>query len=121
MTRKQRTPEEIIAETEQRLSALRMKQAQKEAASNPALVPLFEQLDLLKKDIREAKKGLGTGPQSFRARRLKHDRWIDKINLAEFEAESTLSSAEQRKVEIEKEIAEALESLSTPSEMSSEA
>ena len=34
MTRKQRTPEEIIAETEARLSKLRVKQAKQNAKSN---------------------------------------------------------------------------------------
>ena len=103
--RKQRTPAEIIAETEAKLSRLRVKQAKQDAMSNPAVAPLVEELDALRKDIREAKTGLGDGPQSFNARVAKHDAWIEKIEGERLEAEATLSSAEQRKSEIELEIA----------------
>ena len=121
--RKQRTPAEIIAETEAKLSRLRVKQAKQEAMSNPAVAPLVEELDGLRKDIREARKGLGDGPQSFNARVAKHTAWIDKIEGERFEAEATLSSAEQRKAEIELEIASVVNGLVSdgPAEMSAEA
>ena len=103
--RKQRTPAEIIAETEAKLSRLLVKQAKQDAMSNPAIAPLVEELDALRTEIREARKGLGNGPQSFNARVAKHDAWIVKIGGERSEAEATLSSAEQRKSEIETEIA----------------
>ena len=106
--RKQRTPAEIIAETEAKLSRLLVKQAKQEAMSNPAITPLVAELDALRIDIREAKKGLGDGPQSFNARVGKHEAWISKIEGERFEAEATLSSAEQRKSEIEVQIATAV-------------
>ena len=37
------------------------------------------ELDDLAKEIREARKGLGKGPQSFGARISKHETWIEKI------------------------------------------
>ena len=118
--RKQRTPAEIIAETEAKLSRLRVKQAKQEAMSNPAVSPLVEELDALRKDIREAKKGLGDGPQSFNARVEKHNVWISKIEGERFEAEATLSSAEQRKSEIEIQIASVVNGLvsDSPAELS---
>ena len=109
--RKQRTPAEIIAETEAKLSRLKVKQAKQDAMSNPAVAPLVGELDALRKDIREAKKGLGDGPQSFNARVAKHEAWIDRIEGERFEAEATLSSAEQRKTEIEIQIASVINGL----------
>ena len=106
--RKQRTPAEIIAETEAKLSRLLVKQAKQEAMSNPAITPLVAELDALRIDIREAKKGLGDGPQSFNARTEKHEAWITKIEAERFLAEDTLVSAEYRKDEIELEIAAAV-------------
>ncbi|NBT51095.1 MAG: hypothetical protein EBT12_06000 [Marivivens sp.] len=77
--RKQRTPAEIIAETEAKLARLRVRQAKQDAKTDPAVAPLLEELEGLRKDIREARKGLGDGPQSFNARITKHRVWIDKI------------------------------------------
>ena len=55
MTRTQRTPQEIIAETEAKLSRLRVKQAKQEALSNPAAAPLLTELEDLRKDIHNNK------------------------------------------------------------------
>jgi len=106
--RKQRTPAEIIAETEAKLERLKVKQAKQEAKSNPAVAPLMAELDGLRKDIREAKKGLGDGPQSFNARADKHLVWLDKIEAEREAAQDTLASAETRKSEIEALIAETI-------------
>ena len=81
--RKQRTPDQIIAETEAKLDRLLVKQAKK---------------------IREARKGLGSGPQSFDARIVKHEKWIVKIDEERIIAHSHLSDAEERKAEIDAEI-----------------
>ena len=78
--RKQRTPEEIIAETEARLERLRVRQAKAEAQSNPAVASLMDAKADLMKEVREAKKLLGDGPQSANARIAKHEAWIEKIN-----------------------------------------
>jgi capsule polysaccharide export protein KpsE/RkpR len=120
--RKQRTPAEIIAETEAKLSRLRVKQAKQDAMSNPAVAPLVEELDALRKDIREAKKGLGDGPQSFNARVAKHDAWIVKIEAEREAATETLDLAESRKTEIESEIASVVNGIVETSDgMSAEA
>jgi len=120
--RKQRTPAEIIAETEAKLSRLKVKQAKQEAMSNPAVAPLVEELDALRKDIREARKGLGDGPQSFNARVAKHEAWIEKIEAERLDAEATLSTAELRKTEIEVQMAQVINGLVESSdELSAEA
>jgi len=121
--RKQRTPAEIIAETEAKLSRLRVKAAKQDAMSNPAVAPLVEELDALRIEIREARKGLGDGPQSFNARVTKHEAWIGKIEDLRSEAFHSLSSAEQRKTEIESEIALVIGGLVSdgPAELSADA
>ena len=109
--RKQRTPAEIIAEVEAKLSRLRVKQAKQEAMSNPALAPLLVELEDLRKDIREARKGLGDGPQSFNTSIQKHEAWIDKIEAKRADAEEVLAQAEDRKFTIETEIASVVDGL----------
>jgi hypothetical protein len=111
--RKQRTPAEIIAETEAKLSRLRVKQATKDAMNDPAIAPLVEELDLLRKDIRESRKGLGDGPQSFNARVNKHQTWITKIESERQTAMNVLAGAEDRKMEIEHEISNTVNGLVT--------
>ena len=102
--RTQRTPQEIIAETEAKLARLQVKAAKQEAKTNPAVADLQEQLDTINKDIREAQKGLGTGPQSFDARVEKHQVWIEKIEAQRAEAEMLLESAEAEKASVMEEI-----------------
>ena len=119
--RKQRTPEEIIAETEARLERLRVRRAKAEAKSNPAVASLMEAKAELQKEIREAKKLLGDGPQSANARIAKHEAWIDKIQIQVHEAESDLFSAESRLAEIDTQIAEAISGLVSSTEISAEA
>jgi len=119
--RKQRTPEEIIAETEARLERLRVRQAKAEAKSNPAVASLMDAKAALAKEVREAKKLLGDGPQSANARIEKHEAWISKINDQVIEAESDLFSAEARLVEIDTKIAEAISGLVSSKEISAEA
>lgn len=102
--RTQRTPSEIIAETEAKLERLRIKQAKKDASSNPDVAIMLENKAEIQKQIREAKKILGNGPQSAEARIAKHERWIRKIENEVREAEDTLSTGEQRLSEIDSRI-----------------
>ena len=111
MTKTRRTPQEIIAETEAKLGRLRVKQAKKDASSNPAVAPLLVELEDLRKDIREARKGLGDGPQSFSASIAKHEVWIEKIEDKRTLAEAVLDGAMERKEAIEAEIASVVNSL----------
>ena len=120
--RTQRTPEEIIAETEARLERLRLRQAKAEAQTNPAVASLMEAKAALAKEAREAKKLLGDGPQSANARIAKHEAWIDRIQAQVQEAESDLFSAESRLAEIDAQIAEAIQGIvETSKEISAEA
>ena len=120
--RTQRTPQEIIAETEAKLARLQLKAAKAEAKSNPAVADLYEQLDTINKDIREAQKGLGSGPQSFDARIEKHQVWIDKIELQRLEAQELLETSEAAKASVMEEIQTVISSLVQDSkEISAEA
>ena len=119
--RQQRTPAEIIAETEARLERLRLRQATAEAKSNPALVPFMEEKADLTKEIREAKKLLGEGPQSAQTRIAKHENWIDKIQTEMQVATEILLVAEARMTEINVEIATAVQSFVNDSEQVLEA
>ena len=114
--RAQRTPAEIIAETEARLERLRLRQAQKAAKTNPALSPLMEEKADLAKQIREAKKLLGSGPQSAEQRIEKHAVWIAKINTEVDQAVQTLAEANARMAEINTEISRQVDSLLKTSE-----
>ena len=118
--RTQRTPEEIIAETEARLERLRLRQAKAEAQDNPAVASLMDVKADLAKQVREAKKLLGDGPQSANARIAKHDAWIEKINDEVFAAESVLVEAEASLESVNAEIAEAIQGIVSSKEMSAE-
>jgi len=111
MSKTRRTPAEIIAETEAKLSRLRVSQAKKDASSNPAVAELLAELEDLRKDIREAQKGLGDGPQSFNASIVKHQVWIQKIGEKRALAEEILDGATQRKAVIEAQITSVIDSL----------
>ena len=111
MTKTRRTPQEIIAETEAKLGRLRVKQAKKDASSNPLVAPMLVELEDLRKDIREARKGLGDGPQSFNASIVKHEAWIEKIEDKRAAAELVLDSAMERKQAIEDAIASVVNGL----------
>ena len=113
--RKQRTPQELIAEQEAKLERMRLREAQATAKSNPALSPLMDEKAEITKDIREAKKLLGDGPQSAIVRIEKHEAWILKIQGEAADAEDTLESAESRLANLNSEIAEAIkEVVNTP-------
>ena len=121
-TRKQRTPQQLIAEQTAKLERMHLRQAQATAKSNPALSPLMDEKADITKEIREAKKLLGDGPQSAKARIEKHEAWILKIQAEADDAEIVLSSAESRLDQINDEITSTLSLLvSTSKEISTEA
>ena len=119
--RNQRTPAGIIAETEARLERLRMKEAKQQAQSNPTVAALMEQKAEVQKDIREAKKIVGTGPQSADARIEKHQLWIEKIERSREDAWNTLGVAEQRLGEIDRQIQAEIASLVSSKDSAAEA
>jgi len=120
--RTQRTPAEIIAETEARLERLRLRQAKAEAQTNPAVASLMDTKADLAKEVREAKKLLGDGPQSANARIEKHEAWISKIEAERFAAEDVLVEAESSLESVNAEIAEAIQGIvETSKEISIEA
>ena len=86
-TKKQRSPSEIIAETEARLAKLRERQAKAESKNHPEILALMRDRDAHMKELREARKILGQGPQSAQARIEKHEAWIGKIRNEARDAE----------------------------------
>ena len=92
--RTQRTPQEIIAETEARLERLLSREAKQTAKTNPEVAALYAERDAIQKDIREAKKILGDSPQSGTARIAKHQVWIDRINAECLHAVDALNASE---------------------------
>ena len=117
--RKQRTPQELIAEQTAKLERMQLRQAQVTAQSNPALSPLMDEKADLTKEIREAKKLLGYGPQSASTRIEKHEAWIVKITAEANDAETILASAESRLADLNSEITQAIQTvLATPAEQS---
>jgi len=119
--RQQRTPAEIIAETEARLERLRLRQATAAAQSNPALSPLMDEKAGLTKAIREAKKLLGDGPQSAQTRIAKHENWIEKIQREVSIAELVLAETSERMETLNTEIATAVQNFVNDSEEALEA
>ena len=109
--RTQRTPAEIIAETEARLERLRLRQAKAEAQTNPEVAFLMDAKSDLAKEVREAKKLLGDGPQSANARIAKHEAWIVKIGAEVYAAEDVLVQAESSLESVNAEIAKAIQGI----------
>lgn len=103
-TKKQRSPSEIIAETEARLAKLRERQAKAESKNHPEILALMRDRDAHMKELREARKILGQGPQSAQARIEKHEAWIEKIRTEAREAEVVIESKSWHISKIDDEI-----------------
>jgi methyl coenzyme M reductase subunit C-like uncharacterized protein (methanogenesis marker protein 7) len=112
--RAQRTPAEIIAETEAKLERLRMKETKQAAQSHPALASLIVEKTDVQKEIREAKKILGAGPQSADARMAKHYAWISKIEEQKENAYAILQEAESRLTDLDNQISVKIATLVQP-------
>lgn len=110
--RTQRTPEQIIAETEAKLERLRLKQAKEVAQSDPEVKALNDERAKYQKAVRDAKRILGNGPQSGQARIAKHKAWIEKIDQEIFNAEQLLADSQQQIQTIDAEIATKISQLS---------
>tara|TARA_R110000824_G_scaffold317775_1_gene504936 strand:- start:73 stop:450 length:378 start_codon:yes stop_codon:yes gene_type:complete len=120
--RTQRTPQEIIADTEARLERLLTREAKQTAKTNPEVAALYAERDAIQKDIREAKKILGDSPQSGTARIAKHQVWIDRINAEMVGAFDALDASEAALTVIDSSIGDAVKTLmKTSKENSSEA
>ena len=95
--RTRRTPEQLIADAQSRLDKLQAKAAESEAASNPLLAPLLEEIKEVEKVELMARKGFSKGPQNFDERIAKAQARIDKITAQQAEAEQVIEAAKSRK------------------------
>ena len=118
--RAQRTPSQIIAETEARLSKLRLRQAKIDAKNTPEVQALLAQRDECLAFQREAKKLLGSGPQSAQVRIEKHQAWIAKIQQECLDAETTICNMDAQILVIDDQIS-SLTVAYLPEEKSAEA
>ena len=117
--RNQRTPQEIIAETEARLDRLLLRQAKAQSKSDPEVVALYELRETLLKSQREATKILGTTPQGGEARIAKHNAWVDKIEAEMMEATETLRVIQRDIAEVDAQISARIKTLMEISENTS--
>jgi phage shock protein A len=95
--RTRRTPEQLIADAQSRLDKLQAKAAETEAASNPLLAPLLDEIKDVEKAELMARKGFSKGPQNFDERIKKAEDRIVKIQTQKFEAEVLVAAAKDRK------------------------
>jgi|TARA_R110001599_G_scaffold186483_1_gene380690 hypothetical protein len=95
--RTRRTPEQLIADAQSRLDKLQAKAAESEAASNPLLAPLLDEIKEVEKVELMARKGFSKGPQNFDERILKAEARILKISAQKGEAEAVIEKAKTLK------------------------
>ena len=88
--RTRRTPEQLIADAQSRLDKLQAKAAESEAASNPLLAPLLDEIKDVEKAELMARKGFSKGPQNF-------DERIAKAQARIVKAEMLVAAAKDRK------------------------
>ena len=96
-TRKRKTPDQLIAETEARLAKLQAKQAETEAKTNPLLAPLLQEIKEVEKVELMARKGFSKGPQNFDTRIAKAEARIASIEDAKANAEKVIAVSKARK------------------------
>jgi len=97
MSRTRRSAQELIEESEARLTKLREKAALDQAKQSPELAPIVDAIKENSAAITESQRGLGAGPQSFESRAAKHEAWLEEITAAEDLAELILAQAQERK------------------------
>lgn len=107
----QRTPEELLVEAHATVTRLQMKQAKRNASTNPILAPLVTLIENNKKEIVRLQKGLGESPQSFSYRIDKHQLWIDQIEAEEAVAKESLVLETSRKELLASGLASAMATL----------
>ena len=95
--RTRRTPEQLIADAQSRLEMLQAKVAESEAANNPLLAPLLDEIKEVEKVELMARKGFSKGPQNFDDRTQKAMARIEKIETQKHEAMAVIASAKTLK------------------------
>jgi len=116
--RTRRTPEQLIADAQSRLDKLQAKAAESEAASNPLLAPLLNEIKEVEKAELMARKGFSKGPQNFDERIAKAQDRITKIQTQKFEAEVLVSEAKSRKKFLRIALADLTQDLANGKEVS---
>ena len=119
-TRKRKTPDQLIAETEARLAKLQAKQAETEAKSNPLLAPLLAEIKEVEKAELMARKGFSKGPQNFEERIAKAEARIQHINDQMAEAEEMIETAKDRKAKLRATLADLTQAIAKGDEVTEE-
>ena len=118
--RTRRTPEQLIADAQARLDKLQAKAAETEAASNPLLAPLLQEIKEVEKVELMARKGFSKGPQNFDERIAKAQARIDKITAQQAEAEQVIENAKARKKFLKVALADLTQAIAKGDEITEE-
>jgi len=119
-TRKRKTPDQLIAETEARLAKLQAKQAETEAKSNPLLTPLLQEIKEVEKVELMARKGFSKGPQNFDTRIAKAEARIASIENAKANAEKVIAVSKARKAALRAALSTLTSDIASGKEISEE-
>jgi capsule polysaccharide export protein KpsE/RkpR len=115
--RTRRTPEQLIAEAQSRLDKLQAKAAESEAASNPLLAPLLDEIKEVEKAELMARKGFSKGPQNFEARIAKAEARILTIHGQMADAEEVIATAKATKAELRSTLAQFTQAIANGEEV----
>ena len=118
--RTRRTPEQLIADAQSRLDKLQAKAAESEAASNPLLAPLLDEIKDVEKAELMARKGFSKGPQNFEDRIAKAEARIESITEAMADAEEVIATAKARKEKLRATLADLTQAIAKGEEVTEE-
>ena len=118
--RKRRSAAEMIEARQAELNKLQIRAAMETAKSDPILAPVVDKLAQLAKDELNAKKGFGSGPQSFETRKKSHQLWLDEIGFQEAYAQILLEQIEDTKGELKSLLATFVDSITQGEEVEAE-
>lgn len=99
--RQRRSPAEIKAALEARLSKVSQRAALDGAKSNPILFPLYNAREAMNKELAVQSRGFSTGPQSFETRRTSHLLWLQEIEAAEIFAKAAMAQAKASREKVD--------------------
>ena len=115
--RTRRTPEQLIADAQSRLDKLQAKAAESEAASNPLLAPLLDEIKDVEKAELMARKGFSKGPQNFEDRIAKAEARILTIHGQMADAEEVIATAKAKKAALRTSLAQLTQALANGEEV----
>ena len=108
----------MIADAQSRLDKLQAKAAESEAASNPLLAPLLQEIKEVEKVELMARKGFSKGPQNFDERIAKANARIASIEHAKANAEGVIQRSKAHKAKLRTALSTLTQALANGEEVS---